>query len=232
MRKAVVIAASGLLALVGAGLGQRAEAVPLVNGNTLTVGDVVFTVQNCVLTVASVGGACSGDLELIPNPSAPVGTYGVKVDRPSSDIFSVPLPGSSGTYDLAFDLDLKAVSSNVTIQSDAVGITGSAAVANLSKVTASEVIKDNASVTIGSGSASLAAPSQTISFVPQTLTTSAKISVHKDIKVQLLGATSPDTLVLNSVTQDFARAPEPASIGVLLFGLAAVAAARRRRLER
>lgn len=231
-RASRLMAISAVLGVVALAAGtQPAGAVSLWSGSTggsLTVDGLTITVTSCTLKLASVtqSSCAAGNLEMV----AVAGSGAqIKIDGAGGgNIFSAA--ANSGLYDLSFTLAIvPAVSgSHTTVSSATLAMTGSAASTDLTRVSAGETIVDSGGTTLGSLSTNLSGP--------LTASTSfgavSSFSVTKDLKVNTIGATAGDTLVLSSVSQIYNPAPEPVSIGLFLVGVAGIGVARRRRARR
>lgn len=222
------------------GLGQSASAQPLQAGAIALTSGSYLTLDDLTITVNSIscsnGGASCPDLFLAPTsgPGASIIIEAATGDIPGSStlepIFSYTCsgPGScdtSGTYDLSVGLDVQ-VNGTGTLTGVAGTLVGSASSSSLApNVTLGETVTDNSLDTLcNQSNINPSAPSFACSFGPQTY-----LSVTKDLGLSLNGVVNGTTLTLNSVKQSFTPAPEPASLAMLLGGVAALGAARRKR---
>jgi hypothetical protein len=224
MTKAAVLIVLSALGL--AAVGQPAGAVPLIPGNSLTVDGLTITITGCTLQNAlhvSQGCLASDDLKLMAG-SGPVATVTVESTTTGGDIFDAAM-NDGHTYDLSLDLTVATVNSAARINSAALAITGSAPTfLSELRVNTGESVTDASSFPLGSAmNVDLTSTTAATSFSPQNL-----IRISKDIKVNTGHLSGTGPMVLTIVSQTFGQVPEPASVGLLLTGLAVLGALRRR----
>jgi len=202
------------------------ETIPLIGGQTATVGDFKITVAHCQLADGGPSAACSGTLSLTATLSYVEGAQYVTATVEGSTggpIFDA-LPGDTGTYDLSLLLSVQTLDGKGAIKSAALDVTGSADVANESKVGVGETVNGSSGHAIGTLNATLASGATPLTFTPQS-----RILANKDIFDKPAGLTGSDAMILSSVSQTYGLVPEPASVVVLLTGMASLGVLRRRR---
>jgi hypothetical protein len=213
--------------------GLPAGAVALTPGNYLTLDNTKITITQIVGCSDGTGNTCS-NMYMAPTsgPGASIIIEAATGSAPGSTLEplftcspTTTLCTAGGTYDLTVDLSVQEVGTGKFT-----GVSGSiAGTANPSSlnsdVTLGETVTANFT-TVCNQSVTLSSPSFACNF---SSTPETSLSVTKDLGLSLTGVTSGSTLTLNSVTQSFTPAPEPASVATLLAGIAALAATRRTR---
>ena len=240
MNRAFGLLTGLVLTAVAFGLGQPARAsspspVSLVVGSTMSYNGINYTVSFCNIQagVAGTGHSCttSDNMWLAPTggPGSSViiealdgGANGTQVPLLSAVACGNACPPGT-LYDINLTLDAEAVSG--TVSSVGLGINGSASASNLHQVSAGETVsfldQSDQSMTVD-----LAAPTSTVNFVSTTV-----LSLNKDLRLGVDQVAQGSTLVLNYVTQSLtpASVAEPASLALLLTGIASLVSSRRRK---
>lgn len=230
-RRPARVAAVALLSIGGlAATTGSASAIALLNGSSLSVNGLNISVANCMLTLGGVNqpDCAAGNLEIVSDtgPGASIRIQGVG----GGNIFSAAL--GSGLYDVSFTLNISAVLPGTTVSEARLGMTGSATGTPAGPVVIGGLVSVGENVVgtsnDGNMNVNLAGGPTTASRTFAPITT---FSVMKDLK---LNAAVPGsgTLTLAYVTQSYLPAPEPAAIGLMLTGLAGLAASRRRKSRR
>ena len=246
MRRTIGWGAALVLAGVAVASSQAAyagPAVPLVPASLpgdpsdvqLQVGGLDFWVASCSLTVAGTTSGCSGLQVAAGATSSSNAAVTIESATPGGHILDIPaneIPLGDNSYDLSVTLDVETVacannSNNCAgvIKSDAVSLTG-----NVSPSLDDAFLTAGETITLADGtslpplSAAVGAPAQA-TFPGQPF-----VVVEKDIGDELNRITGSVSgpVTIDTVSQNFGLAPEPASIGVFLVSLAALGVARRR----
>jgi PEP-CTERM motif len=239
MPRIVVTLAAALFVSSGGWAVSPAAASPIlvplldpgVGSTSLVIGNLQITVGQCHITDASVSSQACGvgnDLYLegvtnfVPG-SHPTVTVTIQKGDGSTPIFD-ELAGDPNTYDLSVDLTVATIAGQASIKSNALAVNGSTAdSSNLTSLTTGETVVDGSYNFLGYMTASAAGPPQQLDFAPVNT-----VQVLKDISDSTSGGAGTGAMVLSSVSQTFGQVPEPASIALLLTGMAALGVFRRR----
>jgi len=215
--------------------GHQAGAVGLQNTSVLTLDHMTATVGSCVYTLNGVTQASCGtnNAELIATLG---GTYmSMTVDKAGGGVLwdsiqkSVANPNPS--FEIAFTLTLARDVGNTTayVTSDAATLfasqTGGPA-SNLDLITAS-----NTNLPSPAASINLTGSSPGPIFSGWS-TQASNFTYNVDMKLDATNIALGNTLTLNRLVMQLKPAPEPASVGIFLVGLAGLRIMRRGRNRR
>lgn len=212
---APVLVAFGLIAAVPAGAVTLTSTSP---NPTLTVGNYNFTVYACTFSFAGATGASIGSqasTATASSGSCPVGGLqltasgngGVSITGSPSVLAST---ASAAAADLTVSIAISTVDGSASITHFLDTISGSGG------ASAGGALKNAGNVNIGLLSSSTASPTQYFSFAGQNVVYISNLDLHAGGVGQ----------TLTSITFDV---PEPATAALILAGLSAIGAVRRRR---
>ena len=187
-------------------LSRPAGAVPLIPGNSITVGRATILLETCFEGL----GACSGQFVAAPGPGVGFVVQGV-------DGAPLLAPAMTGVA-----IDANFVVTTPTAILKGVTLSASGEAFGTGSAGASEMITDAVGTLIGSGSVAAGGASDVITFG----TTESEIVISKRM---FANSSFSGSAILVSVTQviNGAAVPEPAGVTLLVVGLLSLAAVRR-----
>jgi len=226
-RRAVLL---GLL-LIAAAPGAWAQSTELFTGGTLTLDGLTLKVDSCSLTTATASSCSGTDGIFLEGISTGRGTVSYEVIGASGGpVFSL---ASNATADdsLSFTLTVATNQTGSTIGSGDLTLNGATSSSTTHHVTAAQSFAANSASPAPKGLTSdslfLASSATTQTTGVESFTNNSLLSSFQ-VTNTLFASPAPGTTVkLSSVVETFKTVSEPASLGVLLFGLAGLAMARR-----
>lgn len=244
-----------LAAAMAAASAARAQTVyNLYQGNSFTYNGLTFTISSCSFSNNSRSSTCNAtdygrylpsgtQFYIATDPSAPSTSVIIEALNGGSQVpmFTYTCSTSGGctnnslTYDLGLTLTVAPASG--TLSSASATLSASALTSGHTTDT-SIVTNDPNDVTAqetmgslcnGSGglNTNLQTSTQSCTFTPQT-----SLSVTKDLGLAISGVTNGSTIALNSLVENFAHAPEPSSLAMLVPGLLMLGWSCRRKILR
>jgi hypothetical protein len=245
------------LLLLGAALiaAQPARAqTALYLGSTFSYNGLSFTVSACTFSNDSRNSTCNAtdysrylpagtQFYIAADPSAPTTSVIIEALNGGSQVpmFSYTCSTSGGcsnsnSYDLGVTLTVTPASGTISSMVETLNATAltsshtpdTTVIANdPSDVSAEETVAGSLCNGSSGLNTNLATLSQSCTFAPQS-----SLSVTKDLGISVEGVTNGTTLALNSVVENFAHAPEPSSLAMLVPGLLMLGWTYRRKLLR
>jgi hypothetical protein len=216
--------------LIGSGSGAWAQSTEIFMGAILTLDGLTLKVDSCSLTTASATSCSSTDGIFLEGTSTGRGTVSYEVIGVSGGpVFS--LASSATTNDsLSFTLTVATNQANSKIASGDLTLNGATSSSSTHHVTAAQSFAANspspAPKGLTSDSLFLATSATTQTTGAESFTNSPLLSSFQVTNTLFASAAPGTTVKLNSAVETFKTVSEPASLGVLMIGLASLAIAR------
>ena len=220
---------------------RSAIAVSLMNGSVLSMNGLNLTVSNCTLILAGwqQTSCAAGNLSL-QAVSGGRGTVSYQIagnggGANGTNIFSAVGGGShnSGLYQLSFTLGVATNQPGSTVSSANLTTYGSDNYGCWRYCDSTVTTSQSFSVAAGGGNLKadlLSAPAASLILAKASaFTINETVTMNSFGPEQYAEHHDKETIVLSSVRQTFATAPEPATITLLLVGIGGLAVVRRRR---